>query len=50
MNRTIEPTCTIAHAEGSYPVYVAVGALATVDELIRGLEKVKLELDAKEAF
>ena len=34
MNRTIEPTCTIAHAEGSYPVYVAVGALATVDELI----------------
>ena len=34
MSHAIEPTRTIVHAEGSYPVYVAVGALAAADELI----------------
>ncbi len=34
MSHTPEPTCTIVHAEGNYPVYVTIGALATVDDLI----------------
>lgn len=34
MSHTIEPARTIAHAEGSYPVYVTVGALASMDDLI----------------
>ena len=34
MSHTLEPSRTIVHAEGSYPVYVAVGCLAAVDELI----------------
>jgi 3-dehydroquinate synthase len=31
---TIEPTRTIVHAQGSYPVYVSTGSLAAVDDLI----------------
>jgi 3-dehydroquinate synthase len=34
VSHTVEPTRTIVHAAGSYPVYVTVGSLAAADDLI----------------